>query len=357
MLGDSEIDRRLREYVIRQLLNWLRFLLAVNDISDSGTKTFDDVCADERAEFIHDQTHDMSGQFYDRPNLYVPNYACLWDLIFNTLGHYNQTPFTPILSAYCRSNRITTKQALYSHMSDELESWVDTIDQFEDIVTIAIGMSKNRGIYETFMTYLRRRDEDGVYKSKTFYTDALDVLKKNNFENIDPCEYYIVPNDPIQKTFDDPLQQIFYEQVIWYVRQYLVECWSRDPKFICHAISSFINSYFAISIQIQPTFAEIVQKIDTIDQFIEYCESKIPQYPAEITDRLLILRSISGRIPGYENEQTRLANLAKMAKLSEYNLRDLPIREIVYGLRGATPIHEIPLDQIPEYYARLTQKY
>ena len=349
----EDVNHRLRGYFIRQMLNWLRFLLAVDDITDSGTKTFDEVCADEREKFIHDQIG-----YYDLQNLYVPNYRCLWDIIFNTLD-YRTIPYTPIFSAYCRSNKIATKTDLYIKMSGELESWVDTIHRFEDIVMIAIGMSQNNEIWYVFYKYNR------VYNKRvphtTFYTNALDVLSKNNFENFYPHTYDIYAYKPIQTTYDDPLQQIFVKNIILKIQfeiQFEIQN-NRDfkttAKNICVLLSNAIKLRFSINIPIHPTDAELNIRLDTIDQIIDYCESKIPKYPAEIKDYLLILSSINAYIS--ITDKITLANLAKMVELSDYNLRDLPIMAIICGLSGATPLEAIPLEQIPEYYERLTYSY
>ena len=344
----EEVNRRLREYVIRQMLNWLRFLLAVNDIADSGTKTFDEVCADEQTKFINIQKW-----YYDRQNLYVPNYRCLWDIIFNLLG--SNRIFTPIFSSYCRSNEIATKTDLYIKMSGELESWVNTINRFDDIIIIAIGMSQNNEIWYVFHKYSRVYDKR--VQHTTFYTNALDVLSKNNFENIEPHTYDIYAYKPIQTTYDDPLQQIFVKYIIQNI-QYEFQT---NRKFInmatniCELLSNEINYLFNISIPIHPTDAELNITLNNIDQITEYCESKIPQYPDKIKDYLVIYQSIGICI--YIEHKSTIINLAKMAELSHYNLRDLPILSIINGEGGATKLAEIPLDQIPEYYARLTKSY
>ena len=359
MWRTEEVKFRLREYIVPQLINWFRFLLSVNDIVDSGDRTFEQVCADERAAFIHTHTHTAFGEQYDRPNLCVPNYKCLWDIIFNTIGYCIPYSYTPIFSAYCRSNDISRKDILYSTMSKELKSWVDTIDSDEDLITIAIGMSKNTDIFDTFTTYTRRRDEDGVYKRETFYTDALEILIKNNFENIDPYSYNIQPYLPIKQKYDDPLQQIFYKFIMIVFRVVIQEYWmfTKTPKSICELLSETIYGRFNVEMYFRPTYAEIGKKFENIDQIIEYAESKIPQYPSRIKPQLLILQSINGSGYDYDNNKQLLANLAKMAELSKYNLRELPITAIVYGYCCPKPLHEIPLEQIPEYYARLTQSY
>ena len=344
MLLPENVNRRMREYIIWQMLNFLRFLLAVNNIADSETKTFDEVCAEERELFITEKTHESARYFYDLDNLYIPNYNCLWDLIFNTLGQNNQSPYTPILSAYCRSNNITTKTELYITMSAELENWVDTIDQLDDIVIILIGMVQNREIYHTFSAYTRIRY--GFPDLIDLYQNILDALFDNNFENIDPDSYEIKPYIPIQIKYTDPLQQVFYKYIIRSID-------STDPTELCDQISRTIYYRFNIIIQIQPTDNEKNIIIKNISQMRDYCESKIPQYPAEIKDHLSVLTSINGFITWHN----KFANLAKMAELSEYNLRNLPIIAIMGGLRGATPIDKIPLEEIPEYYARLTYSY
>ena len=246
-------------------------------------------------------------------------------------------------------------------MSSDLDRWIHTIDQIEDIVLLSIGMSKNCDMYDTYTTYGRSRDDDGVYTPYSFITDALDVLIKNNFENIDPYSYEIQPFKPIKQKYDDPLQQVFYKNIMIRLRDDIRPYWlfTKTPKTICELLTQIIREGFNVTIPLRPTFAEVVQntQFENIDQIIEYCESKIPQYPSEITDRLLILLSINGHIPVDDNETPRLENLAKMAELSKYNLRDLPIKAIIYGLSAATPLEEIPLEQIPEYYARLTYSY
>ena len=341
MLENEEADRRLREYIITQMLNWFRFLLAVNEIEDSKKMTFEYFCANERSAFLFK---------YDSPK-YIPNYTCMWDIIFNLLGH--DIPFTPIFSAYCRSNKIKTKHDLYIKMSAELDIWVNTINQFDDIVRFAIGMSKNCDIWHIFREYIRVYNKQA--KHTTFYTNALDVLSKNNFENIELYLYKIIPYKPIQMMYDDIHQQTFFKFIISYLRHelrgYSFKC---STYRICEFLSRHISGYFGIDVQINHTDRNIM--LNTFDQIIEYCKSKIPQYPAEIKDHLSILVSVEDAPIILENKLGML-KLAKMAELSHYNLRDLPIFPITLGHCGATPLDEIPLEQIPEYYARLTHNY
>ena len=343
---NKEIDDRLREYLITQLLNWLRFLLAVNEITNSEMVLFDEA----RCDAIR----------WDYPHLelmptYRPNYKCLWDIIFGLLGRHR--PFTPLFSAYCRSNNITTKPDLYIKMSAELKIWVDKIDQFDqfdDMVIIAIGMTKNMHIYDAFYKYVRIRnasyDKPRYIK---FYQNALDVLKKYNFENIDPDSHEIQLYRHIQIKYDVPLQQVFCKHIILRLI-YKIQTTYTFPlksKYTCAILSNTIFNVFRIIIDIRDTDQNI--DLDNMDQVIEYCESKIPHYPAIITEHLSIFMSINGYI--YIDSDSLFYNLSKMAELSYYNLRDLPMVAILNGYCGATPLHKI--QDIPEYYARITQSY
>ena len=341
MRFSEEVNSRLREYIITQMLKLFRFILAVNNIEDSGTKTFDEVCADERTEFIHTQTYDIFDEYYDRPNLYIPNFTCLWDIIFNTFSSHKNRPYTSILSAYCRSNDINTKKDLYIKMSAELERWVNTITRFEDIVILAIGMSKNRDIWWAFQSYSN--------VLSPFLTDAVDILIKNNFENIHPEIYTILPIKPIQTKYDDPRQHAFCEYIMRKLNYFIK---SHDPKSLnlIYEEFSYIIRWFGITIPDEHTNLQL----ENIDQILEYFVSKIPQYPVDIKDYLSIL--MSGYITTVHNKCI-LTNLTKMAELSNYNLRNLPIDPIIAGYGGSTPLDEIPLEQIPEYYARLTHNY
>ena len=359
----EEVNRRLREYIITQMLNFLRFILAVNEIEDSGTKTFDEVCADERDEFIKPTTFEIENEYYHDDYFeddyfedeydtekYIPNFKYLWDIIFNKFGQFNKQPYTPILSAYCRSNNITAKQTLYIQMAAELETWVDTITQFDDIVIIAIGMVRNIDICSIFEEYLRISHKHGPIKL-LFYENILSILIENNFENIDQYSFKIQPLKPIKQKYDDPLQQVFVKFI-----NSKVDGPHKNPtaiytkETICKNISDIIYDMFDIIIPILPTDANT--EFDDIDQIIEYCELKIPQYPAEIKRNLSILQVIEVSI--YDDVFT---NLAKMAELSNYNLTNLPIGPMIYGFCGATPLNAIPLEDIPEYYERLTQRY
>ena len=351
----EDVNRRLREYIITQMLNFLQFLLAVNDISDSGTTTFDEICEAERIKFINTPSYEDDNEYehgenYDDGSViekYIPNFKCLWDIIFNKFGQDNPHPYTPILSAYCRSNNITKKQTLYIHMAEELDQWVKTITRLDDIVIIAIGMVKNTDIYHIFEIYKRIQEKHG--ETKLFYGNALHRLIKNNFENINPYSYYVCSIS--QKTYDDPLQQVFVE----FINNSVNSKFSTGPwtkKYICDLVATIIYHTFDITIPIHPTETEIIDDTEFyhIPQIIEYCESKIPQYPAEIKPHLSILQVIDV----YCFDEI-FDKLAKMAELSNYNLRNLPITAIINGDCGAIPIDEIP--NIPEYYARLTQSY
>ena len=337
----EEVDRRLREYIITQMMKLFQFILAVNDIEDSGTKTFDEVCTDEWT--------------YIFPNI-IPNYKCLWGFILHTSRKYFRRPYTPILSAYCRSNKINTKKELYIKMSAELESWINTINMFNDIVKIAIGMSQNKDICESFSIYGRISEDDSMMIN--YYRDILDLLIKNNFENIDPYpdSMQLKPYKTIQIKYDDPHQQVFYKYIMFRLikkNQYIHI--TRTRSEICFQLLEIIYNIFYIIISIRPTYAEWDLQLNNIDQIIEYAESKIPQYPSKIKDHLSILTSIDGF--HYFPRGYNLSNLSKMAELSNYNLRDLPIEPIIYGEYGATPLEDIPLEKIPEYYARLTHNY
>ena len=238
-------------------------------------------------------------------------------------------------------------------MSNELDRWVDTINNFNDIVIIAIGMSRNLDIYSVFGYYDRGYNKHDTHA--TFYMDALDVLIKNNFENIEPNSYYIYAYTPIQTTYDDPLQQIFVKNIIHKI-QFEIQHNSDFKKTatnICNVLYEIIYYRFNIHITMHHTDGDI--PLNTIDQIIDYCESKIPQYPDKIKDHLSILRSINKFL--YIDNKYIKYNLAKMAELSNYNLRDLPINAIIYGEYGAIPLEKIPLEEIPEYYARLTYSY
>ena len=340
----EDFNRRLREYIITQMLNFLRFLLAVNEINDSKTITFEQVCDVELRDFIG---------WYNYSK-YIPNFKCLWDIIFNKLKHNDydddETRFTTILSAYCRSNNINTKKDLYITMSSELENWVNTINRFEDIVILAIGMSQKLDICEISIQYDWNLYEDKDIKK--FYKDSLDLLMKYNFADIDPDSDYIKPKAHIKHKYDDPWQQVFYEYI-------MIELNNAQHYFpirmslndICDSLSEIIRAIFNINIKFNPSDGNMI--LNNIEQIIEYFESKIPQYPDKIKDHLSIL--ISMNRPKYDTYT--ITKLAKMAELSKYNLRDLPIRPIIYGEYGATPLVQIPLEQIPEYYARLTQSY
>ena len=333
---NEEVNRRLRGYLITQMSNFLQFLLAVNEIKDSDTTTFDEVCVSERSKYIYRPTHDR------------PYFKCLWDIIYNYVGFYIIWSYTPIFSAYCRSNDINTKTDLYIKMVSNLESWVDTIDQFEEMMTISIGMSKNTDIYSTFMTYFRYRKS----KPMTFYIDTLDILIKNNFENIDPYSYIIQPYIQSKQIYNDPLQQLFYKLIMHQINlDNKTNNLLNSSTFLCAYISRQIYNKFNITM---PIYTEMDIGFEKKSQIIDYCESKIPQYPTSITNYLLILQSINGYIPGDEPE---IPKLAKMAELSHYNLRNLPILAIIFGNCGATSLYKIPLEDIPEYYARLTYSY
>ena len=336
---NKKVDPRLREYIIRQLLNFLRFLLAANDIEDTETKTFDEVCDETRKTFTWVKAEPE----------YMPKFKCLWDIIFNLLGLCD--PYTDILSAYCRSNNITSKKDLYIKMSEELDVWVDAIDrhyQFNDIIIMALGMSQNQEIWYTFTSYNR------IYGPPAkFYKDALAVLIKHNFKNINPLTNTIQYVKPFEKKYDDPLQQFFYEHImirILYVRTWVCKT---HPDY-CKYIQRIIRDNFSITIQIQPTYEDAKIPLKNMKQIINYCESKIPQYPTEIKRNVLFLYSVNSYICYYNYGRARFTNLAKMAELSYYYLRNLPMVPIMHGFCGATPIHEIPLEQIPEYYAQLT---
>ena len=340
---DAETKRRLSEYIITQMLNVLRFLLNVNEIVDSDTKTFDEVRID---------TCNCFKQYYPK---YIPNFNCLWDIIFNFLSwNYKRVSYTPIFSAYCRSNNIATKKDLYIKMSDELERWVDTIDRFEDLVIIAIGMTQKCDIWGAFIKY-------GYPPKKTtkFYRDILDILRANNFENIDWSPHGFKPYKPIKTKYDDPHQQVFYKHIM--IQLSMMQSWfsiKMTTNAVCTELSELIYAMFDVEIPVRLLDENIELnniEIHNIDQIIEYLESKIPQYPDEIKDHLSILASIDIYI-NPENKHT-MTKLAKMAELSKYNLRHLPIYSIIHGFGGATPLEDIPLEQIPEYYARLTQSY
>ena len=344
----EEVNRRLREYIITQMSYFLRFMLAENEIEDSRTKTFDEVCDDERNELI---------QRYDSPK-YIPNFNCLWDIIYNLWDIDTAKSYTPILSAYCRSNKIATKNDLYIKMSAKLESWIRTINRIEDIVIIAIGMSRNHDICYTLNIYDRNYNNE--YSITKFYKDSLDILIKNNFENIDPdllsFGYGIRPIKPVQNKYDDPLQQVFYKYIMRRFRQIQPDLTvNMTPGEICELLSEIIHFRFRINISLNIPIIDKNIRFNNIDQIVDYFESKIPQYPTKLKDHLAILLSI-GRL-GYTSNDSLIANLAKMAELSKYNLRNLPIDLIINGYSGATPLDEIPLEDIPEYYARLTHNY
>ena len=327
-LGLSEdVNRRLREYIITQLLNFLRFLLAVNEICDSDTTTYYDVCEDERHAFL---------QYHFYPKC-TPNFNCLWDIIFNSLDIDIKIPFTPILGAYCRSYKINSKKDLYVKMSAELECWLDTINRFEDIVIIAIGMSQKIEIHQVFYQYTRNFNEHPI--TKKFYIDALDILKKNNFKNIDPDSYFIQPDKIIRTKYDDPLQQVFYEYIMRErinYQQFLPD--HPTAKNVCDQLSSIIYHEFNVKIQIHSLDNDIalnnIIDLNNIIEQIKYFESKIPQYPDEIKAYLSILASTDLYITSY----IEFEKLAKMSELSKYNLRNLPIYAMIHGYCGAIPI-------------------
>ena len=337
----EDVNRRMREYIITQMSNFLKFLLAVNEIEDSGTKTFDEVCAEKLYEVV-----------YKAPK-YMSNVKCLWDIIFNLLGIYIRGTYTPILSAYCRTNKIITKHDLFIKMSAELDSWIHTIDH--NIDAIAFGISQKNDIWYIFNIY--GQNYYNYTKIPKFCIDTLDLIIKNDFENIDmdPDSAEIYRIIPIRNKYDDPLQQVFYKYIMIQLMRYklnFVKMTSNDVYVILSKIIYRFDRHINININI-PVDEEI--PLDNIDQIIEYAESKIPQYPAEIKDYLSIAASIN-RFIWYRNKST-IVNLAKMAELSNYNLRDLPIDTIISGLCGARPLHEIPLEDIPAYYARLTYNY
>ena len=353
MRFSEEVNSRLREYIITQMLNFLRFLLAVNDIKDSGTKTFDEVCLEERKYFITEMKIERVRAFYDLDNLYIPNYNCLWDLIFNNIGRRIKESYTPILSAYCRNHKIMTKRDLYIKMSAELDSWINTIKRFEDIVVISIGMARNFDIWHTFDVYSRNFYNGDACTN--WYRYALQILIENNFENINPDpkseSYEILTIETIKNKYDDPVQQVFYKYImIRLIRGKKDLTVKMSTNDICNLLSRIIMYRFNINIPIHSKDENI--QFNNIDQIIEYAESKIPQYPTEIKDYLSILASAN-----MYGCQIALANLAKMVELSKYNLRNLPIIPIIYGYYGATPLIDIPLEQIPEYYVRLTHNY
>ena len=338
----EEVDRQLREYIITQMLNLLRFLLAVNNITDSGTKTFAEVCDDKRNIFL--QTYDS--------HPYIPNFKCLWDNIFNLVYIDPYGSFTPILSAYSRSNKIETKKELYVKMSSELEKWANTIKRIEEICIFAIGMTKKHNIWESLTIHNKYFNKDA--RMKNFYRDSLDLLINNNFDNIDLESFEIKPIEPIQTKYEDPLQQVFYKYIILSLRERQMDLHVRmTPDDICTVLSKIILFRFRISINI-PIMDENIQ-FNNIDQIIEYLESKIPPYPAEIKGHLSILTAINGFLFIY-NKSTMI-KLARLSELSNYNLINLPVGAIIHGCCGATPLEDIPLEQIPEYYARLTHNY
>ena len=329
-----EIDRRLREYIITQMLNFLKFLLVVNDIDYPDITNYADICDIERDKLI-------------RIGYPIPNYNYLWDVIFTLLNI--DWSYTQIFSAYCRSNEIKTKHDFYVKMSAELESWIDTIYKLNDIVIMAIGMAQKFDIWTIFDIYARITFTDVI---TDFYSDALDILKDNNFENIDPNSYEIRPIEQIQTKYDDRLQQVFYEYIM---RAFRTEnYWAGTPISICESLSRILSQRFNINISIQPNDTEINIKMDNDDQIINYLESKIPQYPDEIKSHLIIISTINKFIPRCND--IFLIKFAKMAELAHYNLNNLPIGPIIFGY-GSTPLVDIPLEEIPEYYARLTQSY
>ena len=350
----EEVNRRLREYTITQMSNFLRFLLAVTDITDSGTKTFDEVCVEEYDKFIKTTTYADENEYSHDD--YIPYFNCLWDIIFNLFGwYYERVSYTPIFSAYCRSNNIATKKELYVKMSAELESWIDTINRLEDIGIIAIGLSHKIEINEAFVYYDRNKSTNNT----KWYKSVLDILIKNNFENIDLDSYEMKPIEPIKTKYDDPHQQVFYKYIMLRIHALQTNLsFKTTTKMACATLSCIIDNMFHVKIPIHLLDENIKInniELNNIDQIIEYLESKIPQYPDEIKDHLSILTSSDLFIqPEYKHA---MANLAKMAELSKYNLRNLPIEAIINGFYGATPLMDIPLEQIPEYYARLTQSY
>ena len=338
---NAETKRRLHEYIITQMSNFLRFLLAVNEIKDSSNETFDEVCTD----IYYDQNISKYKHKY--------NYKCLWTIIFKELGRYISRSYTPILSAYCRKNKITTKHDLYIKMSDELESWINTIDRLDDISVIAFGITQKNDIWHIFSKYSRNYSND--VEITKFYRDSLDIIIKNDFENIYIDHDYakIKHIKPIQNKYDDPWQHVFYKYIILYIMRDQPYSAKITPNDICAILSDIIYSNFNIDIQIHSTDANIM--LNNIDQIIDYADSKIPQYPAEIKDDLSILASINRFINTFD--KSTIVKLAKMAELSNYNLSNLPIDVIIRGCFGAAPIQCIPLEQIPDYYARLTQSY
>jgi hypothetical protein len=167
------------------------------------------------------------------------------------------------------------------------------------------------------------------------------------------------PIEPIKTKYDDPHQQVFYKYIMLRIHAIQTNLgFEMTTKMACATLSCIIDDMFYVKIPIHLLDENIEInniELNNIDQIIEYLESKIPQYPDEIKDHLLILTSSDGFIQPEDKHE--MANLAKMAELSKYNLRNLPIEAIINGFYGAIPIKKIPLEQIPEYYARITHNY
>jgi hypothetical protein len=107
---------------------------------------------------------------------------------------------------------------------NELDSWIDTVNDRNDIITIALGMALNINIFDVFYNFCRPRNECIWHKPENFYDNILDTLVKINFDasnlSIDYWHYikdmshyvYVNPYTPQLQQISD-LQSVYESQI------------------------------------------------------------------------------------------------------------------------------------------------
>jgi hypothetical protein len=331
MIVDAEIDPKLRNYVIKQMLQFLQFLLNLNEISDSNTYEFDAICKKD---------------YYDQR---MEKFENLWDIIFIKLcdGKYK---YTTLFSAYCRKYNITTKKDMYIHMSESLETWVDRTYHYIDKVILTIGMSTNENIqsvYDYHLDYIENWGPD-------YLKNIVDALKLTNLDGTTlPLTYAWWSLNPIQIEikYDDPLQQLFYAKFVEFIIRNREFSKYDDTQFthiveysIQDIITDFIDS--KINFKVAPNVYNKYFQVNGV--YLDY-DIQIPQYPPEIKPYLIIMQSLPPQIGFYT--YNNVDKLAKLAELSGYNLSGLPLNIIDWIL------YSVSDEQLPGFYNQISHRY
>jgi hypothetical protein len=309
----------------------------------------------------------LAEMYRDLPQQFTaPACNCLWDVLFNRLGEklYN---YTSILSAYRAKYGITTKDQIYHRMINELDAWIDTINDQNDIITIALGMALNITIFDVFYKYCRVRNEDMFHKPANFYNNLLDELVKINFDATNlSIDYWHYINDMSLfinvKPYTPQLQQIsdlqsVYESQITSLCRYLIH----DMEYDSDDVSDIACNKGTIQYCIQ---------ILTIDVFgcyfiKTYCYLKKYGRLNNITDKWQILDHIKAAIGPYPKTLEHVLELYRTHRFKFYymsgyyhNYYTIMMKSIDFDTIPIKLINiHFPIEHIPEYCSKLSKTY